>query len=204
MSKTWRTRSNWGAFCGDRSPVREPNVSPGDSRRIWVLEPLPFNGIRDSKCQGSKTSGTWNSTLIKAVRAPFDDQVTMATMYLSGDAKLWWRTRYEDVLEDRCEINAWEELNRKLKERSSSCLRTLHGSHESPWCGPALFEKIKADHGGLTRAIDKGRTLIDRIRQSDIKKRATSLWMVTYELKLMRRVSITKNDSTTNLVSRDF
>lgn len=44
----------------------------------------------------------------------------MATMYLSGDTKLWWRTRYEDVLEGRCEINAWEELNRKLKERSSS------------------------------------------------------------------------------------
>ena len=56
----------------------------------------------------------------KAVRAPFDDQVTMATMYLSGDVKLWWRTRYEDVLEGRCEINAWEELNRELKERSSS------------------------------------------------------------------------------------
>ena len=48
----------------------------------------------------------------------FDDQVTMATMYLSGDAKLWWRTRYEDVLEGRCEINAWEKLNRELKERA--------------------------------------------------------------------------------------
>lgn len=69
----------------------------------------------------------------KAVRAPFDDQVKMVTMSLSGDAKLWWRTRDEDVLEGRCEINAWEELNRELKERSSSCLRTLHGPpHESP------------------------------------------------------------------------
>lgn len=68
----------------------------------------------------------------KAVRAPFYDQVTMATKSLSGDVKLWWRTRYEDVLEGRCEINAWEELNRELKERSSSCLGTLHGSHESP------------------------------------------------------------------------
>ena len=47
----------------------------------------------------------------KAVRAPFDDQVRMTTMSLSGDAKLWWRTRYEDVLEGRCEIKAWEELN---------------------------------------------------------------------------------------------
>lgn len=46
---------------------------------------------------------------LKAVHAPFDD---LATIYLSGDAKLWWRTRYEDVLESRWEINAWEELNR--------------------------------------------------------------------------------------------
>ena len=30
-----------------------------------------------------------------------NDQVTMATMYLSGDAKLWWQTQYEDVLEGR-------------------------------------------------------------------------------------------------------
>ncbi|KAF3452206.1 hypothetical protein FNV43_RR08304 [Rhamnella rubrinervis] len=56
----------------------------------------------------------------KAVRAPFYDQVTMATKSLSGDVKQWWRTRYEDVLEGRCEINAWEELNRELKERSIS------------------------------------------------------------------------------------
>lgn len=62
----------------------------------------------------------------KAVRAPFDDQ--MATISLSGGAKLWWRTRYEDVLEGRCEINAWEEQKRELKERSCSCLGTLHGS----------------------------------------------------------------------------
>lgn len=68
----------------------------------------------------------------KAVRAPFDDQVTMATMSLYGDAKLWWRTRDEDVLEGRCEIKAWEELKRELKERGSSCLGTLHGSHDSP------------------------------------------------------------------------
>lgn len=51
----------------------------------------------------------------KAVRAPFYDQVRMATIYLSGDVKLWWRTRYEDVLEGRCEINAREELNRELE-----------------------------------------------------------------------------------------
>ncbi|KAL5746694.1 hypothetical protein ACOSP7_023662 [Xanthoceras sorbifolium] len=85
--------------------------------QLSLRAPLYYRLGRNSKCQGSKTSGTWNSTLIKAVHAPFDDQVTMATMHLSGDTKQWWRTRYKDVLECHCEINAWEELNRKLKER---------------------------------------------------------------------------------------
>jgi len=57
---------------------------------------------------------------------------------------------------------------------------------------------------GTDPSYRQRRTLIDRKRHSDIKKRATSLWMVTYELKLMRRVSITKNDSTTNSVPRDI
>lgn len=101
----------------------QTHLSPGTA--------APFNGGFEMPSMQA-TSGTWNSTLIKAVRAPFDDQVTMATMYLSGDTKLWWRTRYEDVLEGRCEINAWEELNRKLKYASNLCLGTLHGLHESP------------------------------------------------------------------------
>lgn len=41
--------------------------------------------------------------------------VSMATMYLTGDAKLWWRTRYEDVQSGRCTIDTWEDLKRELK-----------------------------------------------------------------------------------------
>nr|CAD1844782.1 unnamed protein product [Ananas comosus var. bracteatus] len=36
-------------------------------------------------------------------------------MYLDGDAKLWWRTRYEDIQEGRCTIDTWEDLKKKLK-----------------------------------------------------------------------------------------
>ena len=42
-------------------------------------------------------------------------KVTTATMYLIGDAKLWWRTKYEDIMAGRCEINSWEDLKRELK-----------------------------------------------------------------------------------------
>lgn len=100
-----------------------------------------------------------------AVRAPFDDQVTMATMSPYGDTQLWWRTRYEDVLEGRCEINAWEELNRKLKERKAeelpgnvarlareSLMRTgtVRENQSRPW--------------GTDPSYRQRRTLIDRIK----------------------------------------
>ncbi|ERM93877.1 hypothetical protein AMTR_s00139p00059080 [Amborella trichopoda] len=34
---------------------------------------------------------------------------------LTGDAKLWWRTRYEDVQSRPCKIDTWEDLKRELK-----------------------------------------------------------------------------------------
>nr|TKS14806.1 hypothetical protein D5086_0000039750 [Populus alba] len=39
-------------------------------------------------------------------------------MYLSGDAKLWWRTRIKDDLSARCpKIETWERLKKELKEQ---------------------------------------------------------------------------------------
>ncbi|KAJ7957699.1 Retrovirus-related Pol polyprotein from transposon gypsy [Quillaja saponaria] len=33
-------------------------------------------------------------------------------MYLAGDAKLWWRTKYVDIQDGRCIIDTWEDLAR--------------------------------------------------------------------------------------------
>lgn len=43
--------------------------------------------------------------------------MNMATMYLSGDAQLWWRSKYDDVQNNtwRCTIDTWEDLKRELK-----------------------------------------------------------------------------------------
>ncbi|XP_022852267.1 uncharacterized protein LOC111373903 [Olea europaea var. sylvestris] len=35
-------------------------------------------------------------------------KVTAATMYLGGDAKLWWRTKYADIQAHRVRINSWD------------------------------------------------------------------------------------------------
>ncbi|KAA0063441.1 uncharacterized protein E5676_scaffold110G00600 [Cucumis melo var. makuwa] len=42
-------------------------------------------------------------------------KVTLATMYLCEDAKLWWRSRYMDIQEGRCTIDTWDVLKKELR-----------------------------------------------------------------------------------------
>ena len=42
-------------------------------------------------------------------------KVNMATMYLSGDAKLSWRTKYNEIHREVCRIDTWEDLKREIK-----------------------------------------------------------------------------------------
>ncbi|TYK18124.1 uncharacterized protein E5676_scaffold411G00520 [Cucumis melo var. makuwa] len=44
-------------------------------------------------------------------------KVTLATMYLCEDAKLWWRSRYMDIQEGRCTIDTWDILKRELRSQ---------------------------------------------------------------------------------------
>ena len=49
---------------------------------------------------------------------PDNEMVSITSMYLSGDAKLWWRTRMRDDAESgRPQITIWETLKKELKEQ---------------------------------------------------------------------------------------
>ena len=51
-------------------------------------------------------------------RMPVGEQVTITTMYLTGNAKLWWRTRSsDDAAADRPKIKRWEILKKELKDQ---------------------------------------------------------------------------------------
>ena len=46
------------------------------------------------------------------------EMVSITSMHLSGDAKLWWRTRMgDDVESGRPQIDTWETRKRELKEQ---------------------------------------------------------------------------------------
>ena len=52
----------------------------------------------------------------KAARIPEAEQVSITSMYLEGDAKLWWRgTLQEDVEANRPTIETWDSLKQELK-----------------------------------------------------------------------------------------
>ncbi|KAK3006912.1 hypothetical protein RJ639_017292 [Escallonia herrerae] len=44
-------------------------------------------------------------------------KVSMATIYLVGDAKLWWRKKYAEIEDESCIINTWEILKCELKSQ---------------------------------------------------------------------------------------
>lgn len=44
-----------------------------------------------------------------------DSKVSLAMIYLVGDAKLWWRTRWEDMQQSYCNIDTCKALKRELQ-----------------------------------------------------------------------------------------
>ena len=54
----------------------------------------------------------------KAAHILDGEKVSITSMYLTSDAKLWWRTRMEDDAESgRPQITTWETLKKELKDQ---------------------------------------------------------------------------------------
>ena len=65
--------------------------------KVRVPEPKGFNGNRNVK---ELENFLWDiEQFFKAAHVPNGEKVSITSMYLTGDAKLWWRTRMEDDAE---------------------------------------------------------------------------------------------------------
>lgn len=86
----------------------------GTNPKIRVPEPIPFKGARNAK---ELENFLWDmEQYFQAAHIPEHEQVTMTSMYLAGDAKLWWRTRVQDdVNAGRQRIETWSALKKELK-----------------------------------------------------------------------------------------
>ena len=69
---------------------RPAEVEPA-ARRVKVNEPQAFPGVRDAK---ALENFLWDMAFyLGLMQVPEKDKVPIASTYLTGDAKLWWRLR---------------------------------------------------------------------------------------------------------------
>ncbi|XP_061956833.1 uncharacterized protein LOC133678522 [Populus nigra] len=108
----------------------------GGSSKPRVPEPKPFCGARSSK---ELENFLWDMEQYFGVaRIAADEQVNITAMYLSGDAKLWWRTWIKDDLNaGRPKIETWDRLKQELKEQFLS--------NNTSWLAREDLKKLKQD-----------------------------------------------------------
>jgi hypothetical protein len=99
---------------------------------LKVPEPKPFVGARSAK---ELENFLWDmEQYFRAARIPDGERVTITTMYLSGDAKLWWRMQ-EDDDSGRSKITTWEDLRKELRDHILPC--------NTAWVARDSLKKLK-------------------------------------------------------------
>lgn len=93
-----------------------PRSDRAGASKVKVPKPKCFSGARYAK---ELENFLWDvEQYFKATQVPEGEQVTLTSMYLSGDANLWWHTRMEDdVSTGRPQIETWETLKKELKDQ---------------------------------------------------------------------------------------
>ncbi|CAL5413401.1 unnamed protein product [Camellia sinensis] len=92
------------------------NASSGgmEFTRARVPEPRAYGGARNAKELDNFLFD--REQYFKAVKADAEEtRISMATMYLSGDAKLWWQTKHDEMQRGLSTIETWEQLKHELK-----------------------------------------------------------------------------------------
>ncbi|KAL0413714.1 UNVERIFIED_CONTAM: Transposon Ty3-I Gag-Pol polyprotein [Sesamum radiatum] len=114
----------------DRAPVS----------KVKVPDPKPFGGARSAK---ELENFLWDMEAhFQAARIPDDEKVSITSMYLTGDAKLWWRTRLSDDASANWEkIEIWDILKKELKDQFLPC--------NTSWLAMESLRKLK--HSGTVR-----------------------------------------------------
>ncbi|KAK3009462.1 hypothetical protein RJ639_014219 [Escallonia herrerae] len=111
----------------DRVEHHERHVEGGaeHASRPRVPEPKSYGGARDAKEVENFLFDI--EQYFRAIRVDSEaTKVLMPTMYLVGDAKLWWRKKYAEIEDGSCVINTWDILKRELK--SQFFQRTPHST----------------------------------------------------------------------------
>ncbi|KAK3225358.1 hypothetical protein Dsin_005220 [Dipteronia sinensis] len=118
-----------------RRALNNPITSEeGSLSKIKVTEPKEFNGKWNAK---EFENFLWDMELcFKVARISEKEHMIITSMYLTSDAKLWWRTNVGNALSAcRPSIVMWESLKKELKDQ---CL-----PYNTSWLARENLKKLK-------------------------------------------------------------
>ena len=80
-----------------KAVLQGSSSGPKAPSKVRVPEPKGFNGNKNAK---ELENFLWDmEQFFKVAHIPDGEKVSITSMYLTGDAKLWWRNRMEDDAE---------------------------------------------------------------------------------------------------------
>ncbi|KAL0439547.1 UNVERIFIED_CONTAM: hypothetical protein Slati_2437700 [Sesamum latifolium] len=86
------------------------------SIQIGLLQRAAYNGARDAK-EVENFLFDIEQYFLAANVEDETRKVSTATMYLTGDAKLWWRTKYAEIQANQVRLDTWALLREAIREQ---------------------------------------------------------------------------------------
>ena len=86
------------------------------SNKLKFPDPRPFKGNRDAK-ELENFIFDVEQYFKATTTCTYNIKVTIASRHLIDDAKLWWRTKVQDIENGLCTIDSWEDLKRELRDQ---------------------------------------------------------------------------------------
>ncbi|KAL0360364.1 UNVERIFIED_CONTAM: hypothetical protein Sradi_3720900 [Sesamum radiatum] len=99
-----------------RAVSNAPVVAHDAGARLRIPEPKAYDSARDTK----EVENFFFDMEQYFLAANVEDEatkVTTATMYLKGDAKLWWRTKYAEIQANQVRLDTWVLLREAIREQ---------------------------------------------------------------------------------------
>ncbi|KAL0378936.1 UNVERIFIED_CONTAM: hypothetical protein Sradi_3199100 [Sesamum radiatum] len=90
-----------------RAVNNAPVVAHDVGARLWIPEPKAYGGARDAK-EVENFLFDMEQYFLAANVVDEARKVSTAIMYLTGDAKLWWRTKYAKIQANQVRLDTWD------------------------------------------------------------------------------------------------
>ncbi|KAL0463296.1 UNVERIFIED_CONTAM: Retrovirus-related Pol polyprotein from transposon [Sesamum latifolium] len=91
-----------------------PVVAHDAGARLRIPEPKAYSGARDAK-EVENFLFDMEQYFLAANVEDEARKVLTATMYLTGDAKLWWRTKYSEIQANQVQLDTWALLREAIR-----------------------------------------------------------------------------------------